>query len=114
MNSLAPLHNPPALRWINASHDAFCHRASTSSVAKGSDDPPSPRPHKHSVRQIAIFDTSFFADLPPAATTYALPKELVAKHHLRRYGFHGIAHEDMLRVAALNVKGLEKAGRLSQ
>ena len=72
---LAPLHNPPALAWIRACREA---------LGTG-------------VPQVAVFDTAFFADLPEAARTYALPHALAAKHRLRRYGFHGIAHEAMWR-----------------
>lgn len=72
---LAPLHNPPALDWIRV-----CR-----SVLGGA------------VPQVAVFDTAFFADLPEVAGTYALPRTLVARHGLKRYGFHGIAHQSMWR-----------------
>jgi len=83
LNDLAPLHNPPALKWICAADKALCHPAD----GNGKE-----------VRQVAIFDTSFFHELPPVSQAYALPLELLKKHHIRRYGFHGLAHEDMLRV----------------
>jgi len=67
---LAPLHNPPALAGIRACRMLF-----------GADVP-----------QVAVFDTAFYADLPEAARTYAIPYDLAHKHGLRRYGFHGIAH----------------------
>ncbi|MCB1670686.1 MAG: acetate/propionate family kinase [Gammaproteobacteria bacterium] len=44
---------------------------------------------------IAVFDTHFFHDLPLAARSYGLPDELVRKHRIRRYGFHGFAHQAM-------------------
>ncbi|MBK8162321.1 MAG: acetate/propionate family kinase [Gammaproteobacteria bacterium] len=72
---LAPLHNPPALRWI-----AHCRRRFGADTA-----------------QVAVFDTAFYADLPPVASTYALPHELAREHGLRRYGFHGSAHAAMVR-----------------
>lgn len=72
---LAPLHNPPALEWIRV-----CR-----SVLGGA------------VPQVAVFDTAFFANLPEVAGTYALPRTLVARHGLKRYGFHGIAHQSMWR-----------------
>ncbi len=72
---LAPLHNPPALAVIRACRQRF----------------------GESVPQIAVFDTAFFADLPPAARTYALPRELTRAHAIRRYGFHGIAHQALWR-----------------
>ncbi|MCR4300559.1 MAG: acetate/propionate family kinase [Sulfuricaulis sp.] len=72
---LAPLHNPVALRWIRA-----C-RASLGSA----------------IKQVAVFDTAYFANLPEVARIYALPAELTERLHLRRYGFHGLAHEAMWR-----------------
>ncbi len=73
--SLAPLHNPPALAVIRACRQRF----------------------GASVPQLAVFDTAFFSDLPPAARTYALPRELTRAHAIRRYGFHGIAHQALWR-----------------
>jgi acetate kinase len=42
---------------------------------------------------VAVFDTSFHRTLPEVAWHYALPAELGAGAELRRYGFHGIAHQ---------------------
>jgi acetate kinase len=72
--SLAPNHNPLALGWIRAARSLW-----------------------RSAPDLAAFDTAFFADLPPVAATYALPRELIRRHGLRRYGFHGLAHESMWR-----------------
>lgn len=72
---LAPLHNPPALATIRACRQRF----------------------GPSVPQLAVFDTAFFANLPLAARTYALPRELTRAHAIRRYGFHGIAHQALWR-----------------
>lgn len=72
---LAPLHNPIALEWIHAARAVL-----------GPDVP-----------QIAVFDTAFYAPLPEVARRYAVPRALAAKHGLRRYGFHGLAHEAMWR-----------------
>ncbi|GAB4361005.1 MAG: acetate kinase [Immundisolibacter sp.] len=72
---LAPLHNPPALAMIRACRRHF-----------GPDVP-----------QLAVFDTAFFAGLPPVARNYALPRTLTEAHGLRRYGFHGIAHQALWR-----------------
>ncbi len=69
--SLAPLHNPPALQGIRIVRELL----------------------GAAVTHIAVFDTAFFADLPAVAITYALPKTLSAQFGLRRFGFHGIAHE---------------------
>ena len=41
---------------------------------------------------VAVFDTAFHHDLPPEAAQYALPRDLAQRHHLRRYGFHGISY----------------------
>jgi acetate kinase len=67
---LAPLHNPAALELIEA--------------CRGLPGEPT---------QVAVFDTAFFHDLPDQARNYALPAELTARHGLRRYGFHGLAHQ---------------------
>ncbi|MGH8148584.1 MAG: acetate/propionate family kinase [Steroidobacteraceae bacterium] len=72
---LAPLHNPVALRWIDAAR-ALCP------------------PH---VPQVAVFDTAFFAGLPRLAREYALPPSLGTDLGVRRYGFHGLAHEAIWR-----------------
>ncbi len=72
---LAPLHNPRALEWIRAS------RALAGAEAT----------------QVAVFDTAFYAALPEVAATYALPRALCARHGIRRYGFHGIAHQAIWR-----------------
>lgn len=75
LTDLAPLHNPPALAGIRAAR-----------AACGAEMP-----------MVAVFDTTFHRTLPAAAATYALPPELTARHGLHRYGFHGLAHESMLR-----------------
>lgn len=72
---LAPLHNPAALKWIER-----C-RALLGAAAP----------------QVAVFDTAFYAGLPAVAATYALPQDLARRHGVRRYGFHGLAHEAMWR-----------------
>lgn len=69
---LAPLHMPGALAWLAAAGKVF---------------PGAP--------QVACFDTAFFADLPEAAATYGIPRELARELGIRRYGFHGIAHAAM-------------------
>jgi len=70
---LAPLHNPAALRLIRA----------VASLLPAT------------VRQVAVFDTTFFHDLPAVARTYAIPAALSREHEIYRYGFHGLAHEYM-------------------
>jgi acetate kinase len=75
LSELAPLHNPKALEWI----EAAC------SVA-GPD-----------VTQVAAFDTAFFASLPRVAAEYALASRYGVDEGVRRYGFHGLAHEALWR-----------------
>jgi len=75
LSYLAPLHNPPALAGVRACREAL-----------GS-----------SLPQVAVFDTAFYAELPELAAIYALPRALTRKYALRRYGFHGIAHQAMWR-----------------
>jgi acetate kinase len=71
LNDLAPLHNPPALSGIRAARKLL-----------GS-----------AIPMVAAFDTSFHHTLPAEAATYAIPWELSKKHRIRRYGFHGLAHQ---------------------
>jgi acetate kinase len=83
---LAPLHNPASLAWVHEARAFF-----------GPEVP-----------EVAVFDTAFFAGLPEVAATYALPRELNARHLLRRYGFHGLAHESLWRAFA--ARRPERAG----
>ena len=69
VSPLAPLHNPPAIQGIKAAQAVL-----------------------PSVPQVAIFDTAFFATIPPEAYTYALPTELAHRLGIRKYGFHGTSH----------------------
>jgi acetate kinase len=73
---LAPLHNPGAVAGIEAARAEF------------------------DVPHVAVFDTAFFASLPPAAATYAIPADLARTHRIRRYGFHGTSHRYVSRAAA--------------
>ena len=74
---LAPLHNPPAILGIEVARRALPDL-----------------PH------IAVFDTAFFHDLPPAAATYAIDREIAEQWHVRRYGFHGTSHHYVSEQAA--------------
>jgi acetate kinase len=75
LSELAPLHNPAAVRWIEAAREVCA------------------APVVH----VAVFDTSFFARLPRVAAEYALPPRLGTDLGVRRYGFHGLAHEALWR-----------------
>jgi acetate kinase len=68
---LAPLHNPSSVSGIHAARKVLGTQ----------------------VPMVAAFDTSFHQTIPDNAAIYALPYELSTKHHLRRYGFHGLAHQ---------------------
>jgi acetate kinase len=77
---LAPLHNEPALKAIRACRDVL-----------GPDVP-----------MVATFDTTFYLAMPERASRYAISLDLAARHGVRRYGFHGLAHRYMTeRYAAL-------------
>jgi acetate kinase len=45
-----------------------------------------------SVPLVALFETAFFDQLDPAATTYAVPLAWRDELGVRRYGFHGASH----------------------
>ncbi|UNU23852.1 acetate kinase [Microcoleus vaginatus] len=51
------------------------------------------------VPQVAVFDTAFHAQLPPAAFVYPGPYEWL-ENGIRRYGFHGISHQYCARRGA--------------
>src|SRR5439155_454259 len=48
------------------------------------------------IPNIAVFDTAFHHAMPARAATYAIPFDLAARHRIRRYGFHGIAHASLI------------------
>lgn len=77
LSPLAPLHNPPAVLGIEVARRLLPDL-----------------PH------VAVFDTAFFHDLPVAARTYAVDREVAAQWGIRRYGFHGTSHEFVSRQAA--------------
>jgi acetate kinase len=77
LSPLAPLHNPPALLGIEVARKALPDF-----------------PH------VAVFDTAFFHDLPPAAATYAIDRDIAAQWNIRRYGFHGTSHQFVSEQAA--------------
>ena len=77
LGDLAPLHNPQSLDAVRA---------------LGTLRPGLPA--------VACFDTSFHHDMPPSATTYAIPREWRERWDLRRFGFHGLSHAWSARRAA--------------
>lgn len=66
---LAPLHNPPNIKGIQA-------------VTRLLPNTP----------QVGVFDTAFHSKMPPRAYLYGIPYELYKKYKIRRYGFHGTSH----------------------
>ncbi len=78
LSPLAPLHNPPNLRGIEVARELL-----------------------PDVPHVAVFDTAFFSDLPDAAATYALDRQVAEKYRVRRYGAHGTSHEYVSRTAAI-------------
>lgn len=77
LSELAPLHNPPAIEGIEVARKLL-----------------------PDVVHIAVFDTAFFHDMPPAAATYAIDRELAQRWKIRRYGFHGTSHRYVSEQAA--------------
>lgn len=75
LEDLAPLHNAPAVEVIRAAQDV---------LGRG-------------MPMVAVFDTVFHRTMPECARTYPLPLELARKHRIRRYGFHGLSHEYLVR-----------------
>lgn len=49
------------------------------------------------VKQVAVFDTSFFFNLPEKVKKYPIPNNLSEKYHIKKYGFHGISHSWVLK-----------------
>ncbi len=77
LSPLAPLHNPPALEGVEVARRLL-----------------------PDVPHVAVFDTAFFHDLPAAAATYAIDRELAERWRIRRYGFHGTSHHYVSERAA--------------
>jgi acetate kinase len=68
LESLAPLHNGPALRAIEEAERAL-----------------------PDVPQVAVFDSGFHATIPDEAAVYALPRQWREAWGVHRYGFHGLS-----------------------
>jgi acetate kinase len=67
---LAPIHNPVNLLGIEICQARF-----------------------PGLPQVAVFDTAFHQTLPDYAYRYAVPESWYADWGVRRYGFHGTAHQ---------------------
>ena len=75
----APLHDPDAIRLIREAMARFPH-----------------------IPHFACFDTVFHQTMPDAATTYPIPLDYRAQG-VRRYGFHGLSCESVVRRLQLTV-----------
>jgi acetate kinase len=80
---LAPLHNPPNLKGIEAIKDIIPE-----------------------MRQVGVFDTAFHQTMPKYAYMYGIPHSLYQKYAIRRYGFHGTSHRYVSR-RACKILGLD-------
>ena len=72
LSPLSPVHLPPALAVLRRARELLPEAA-----------------------HAAVFDTAFHAGLPPRAREYALPARW-REQGIRRYGFHGLACEDIV------------------
>ena len=72
-NDLAPLHNPKSVQCLQKLKKVL----------------------QPSLGCIAVFDSEFFNQLPIESQTYGIPGKLSKKYSIRRYGFHGFAHQSM-------------------
>ena len=68
-NDFAPLHTPAHLMGIEGCTEVM-----------------------PTVPQVLVFDTAFHQTMPDYAYTYAIPKDMIEKDHIRRYGAHGTSH----------------------
>lgn len=67
---LAPLHIPAGLQAIEAAEEAI-----------------------PDVPQMGVFDTAYFANMPPWAYLYPVPYEWYENWGIRRLGYHGTSHQ---------------------
>jgi acetate kinase len=88
LSELAPLHNPACLAGIRGAK-----------AVMGA-----------TVPMVAVFDTAFHQTMPEVSRHYAIPTDLADRHHIRRYGFHGIAHASLANgYAACTGRALKEA-----
>ena len=69
MADVAPAHNPPYVTAMKQLAERF-----------------------PDVPLVAAFETDFHATIPDRNSRYAVPKEWLEKHLVRRWGFHGASH----------------------
>ncbi|MBU6294770.1 MAG: acetate/propionate family kinase [Planctomycetes bacterium] len=68
-NTVAPAHNPPYVAAMRLLAREF-----------------------PSIPLVAAFETGFHQSIPPSEGFYAVPREWIQKHGIRRWGFHGASH----------------------
>lgn len=68
---LAPLHNKASISGIKSCTKMFGDK----------------------IPQVAVFDTSYYSNIPDYAFVYPIPYEYYEKCGIRKYGFHGTSHE---------------------
>ena len=76
LSTLAPAHNPANLAGIEAIEQIL-----------------------GDIPQVAVFDTAFHSQIPPAAAVYPIPYDWFERG-IRRYGFHGVSHQYCAQRAA--------------
>ncbi|KAK6533412.1 hypothetical protein TWF694_002357 [Orbilia ellipsospora] len=77
LTTLAPLHNGPAISVLKA----------TSTSLKNATN-------------IVFFDSSFHASLPDFIRTYPIDQKVAKERKLRKYGFHGLSYQWILKNTA--------------
>lgn len=75
---LAPLHNKASISGIKSCTKMFGNK----------------------IPQVAVFDTSYYSNIPDYAFVYPIPYEYYEKCGIRKYGFHGTSHEFVSNAAA--------------
>ncbi|MGQ1948455.1 acetate/propionate family kinase [Geofilum sp. OHC36d9] len=51
------------------------------------------------IPQYILADNGFHSNIPAKYSTYALPLDLIKKHHIKRMGYHGISHQYVMQEA---------------
>lgn len=83
--SLAPLHNPAAIKGIEA-----CIKVIPE------------------MKMVAVFDTAFHQSIPKERYIYPIPFKFYEKYGVRKYGFHGTSHQYVAyRVAEILEKDIK-------
>lgn len=78
---LAPIHNPISLSVIREAQKSY-----------------------QDAFQFVTFDAAFHATIPEKAYAYPLPKKIVEKFGFRKYGFHGLSYQSVLRDVAAHYR----------